>query len=169
MLPFFLFPFFLEHKRRLTTWLSFLSSTQTISRSGIEPPTTPFSLSTSPISSGSLWSSRTYFWACVMLLEHYIYIYIVSCQHMKGIWVHLRVSLDYSEKVHWLVSNFNPRQGYIWDVGWYGGQDGSTSFFNFFDEKIPQVRVLQRPCFLSKVLRLPNKLDLQRTPSNKKI
>ena len=43
----------------------------------------------------------------------YIYFKIVSCQQLKGIRVHLRVALDYGETVHWLVKNFNPRQGYI--------------------------------------------------------
>ena len=32
--------------------------------------------------------------------------------------------LDYGEIVHRLVKNFNPRQGYVWDDGWYGEQDG---------------------------------------------
>ena len=48
-----------EHKRRLTTWLDFPSSRETISRLGIEPPTTPFDSSTSPLSSSNLWSSLT--------------------------------------------------------------------------------------------------------------
>ena len=48
-----------EHKRRLTTWLDFPSSRETISRLGIEPPTTPFDSGTSPLSSNSLWSSLT--------------------------------------------------------------------------------------------------------------
>ena len=39
--------------------VSFLSSKETILRLGIEPPTTPFNLGISPLSSSSLGSSRT--------------------------------------------------------------------------------------------------------------
>ena len=39
----------LEHRRCLTTWLVFLSRRETTSQPGIEPPTTPFGLGTSPL------------------------------------------------------------------------------------------------------------------------
>ena len=55
----FSFLFFLDFKRRLTTWLVFSSSRETISQSGTKLLTTLFGLDTSPLSSGSLGLSRT--------------------------------------------------------------------------------------------------------------
>ena len=51
----------------------------------------------------------------------------------------------------------------IWGKGRYAGEDDKT--INYFI----QVGVLQRSSFLSKALRLPKKLDLQRTPFLKSV
>ena len=48
-----------ETQETLDHMVGFPSRRETISRLGIEPPTTPFGLGTSPLSSGSLGSYRT--------------------------------------------------------------------------------------------------------------
>ena len=53
------FYFNLAHMRHLTTWLVFPLSREMISWLRIKPPTTPFSLGTSPLSLGSLGPSWT--------------------------------------------------------------------------------------------------------------
>ena len=59
-----------EHRECMTTWLVFLSSRVTISRLGIEPPTAPFSLGTSPLSSSRLGSSWTHSQRLSYLMRH---------------------------------------------------------------------------------------------------
>ena len=55
----FLFLLLLGTREAFDHLASFPSSRKTISRLGIEPPTTLFGLDTSPLPSGSLGSSRT--------------------------------------------------------------------------------------------------------------
>ena len=72
-----------------------------------------------------------------------------------------RVGLDYSEEVHPLVKNLNPRNGYLRQT---------TSMADKMENitKMPQVGVLKRPSFLFEGLSSPKKFDLQRTPLTKK-
>ena len=75
----------------------------------------------------------------------------------------LKANLDKCEEVHQAVKNFNPTQGYLrHQLVWH------TRWENII-KKIPQVGVAQRSSFLSKGLRLPKKLDLQRTPLAKSV
>ena len=59
---FFFLLFFFETHKTLDQLTSFPSSRKTISRPGFEPPTSPFGLGTSPLSTGSLASSWTTQW-----------------------------------------------------------------------------------------------------------
>lgn len=79
---------------------------------------------------------------------------------MPSQWTSLRrASLDYDEEMHWLVKNYNPYKMDIQGNGWYGGQNNKEN-----NKEMPQVGVSRRLGFLCKGLRLPKRLDMQRTP-----
>ena len=78
--------------------------------------------------------------------------------HGHGSWLvckkmALRVALHYGGEVHWSVRSFSPRHGYL--------RQGMVCR--------RRVGVLRRSSFLSEALRLPEKLDLHRTPLLKSV
>ena len=70
----------------------------------------------------------------------------------------IKASLDYGDKVHWSVKNFNSKTSLFEATV---GMTNKLKKIKHRVKKMPQVGVFQRPSFLSGGLRLPKTLDLQ--------
>jgi len=80
----FLFLFCIGTKEALDHVANYSLSRETTSQLGIEPPTTPLCLGTSPLSSSSLQSSWTTSDTCCKAHDHALY---NTCLHNKDVYI----------------------------------------------------------------------------------